>query len=81
MGKYAKVQGQPGLVRNKHSNAIINMNSSSMDQARKRKQAWREEQKKNEVVASEIDTLKSDVQEIKSLLKQILEVSNGSNSN
>lgn len=81
MAKYAKVQGQPGLVRDKNSNAIINTNSSSIDQARKRKQAWREAQQKNEAITSEIDTLKSDVQEIKSLLKQILEVSNGSNSN
>ena len=81
MGKFKKVEGQPGYVRDKISGAVLNINSSSVSQARKRKQAWQEEKQKSEVLASDIDNLKSDVEEIKTLLNKILEVANGNHNN
>lgn len=68
------VKGNPGLARDKISGAVVNINSNEIAIARKRKKAWQEERDK-------VETLRKDVDEIKSLLKQILEVTNGSNSN
>lgn len=77
MKKYMKVDGQPGLVRDKTSGAILNINSNEIRQARKRKKAWQEEKEKTERLSTEVTDLKKDMDEIKSLLKQVLEVTNG----
>lgn len=77
MKKYMKVDGQPGLVRDKTSGAILNINSNEIRQARKRKKAWQEEKEKTERLSNEVTDLKKDMDEIKSLLKQVLEVTNG----
>lgn len=77
MKKYMKVDGQPGLVRDKTSGAILNINSNEIRQARKRKKVWQEEKEKTERLSREVNSLKDDMNEIKSLLKQVLEVTNG----
>ena len=77
MKKYMKVDGQPGLVRDKTSGAILNINSNEIRQARKRKKVWQEEKEKTERLSNEVANLKNDMTEIKSLLKQVLEVTNG----
>lgn len=77
MKKYMKVDGQPGLVRDKTSGAILNINSNEIRQARKRKKVWQEEKEKTERLSNEVADLKNDMTEIKSLLKQVLEVTNG----
>lgn len=77
MGKYLRVDGTPNLVRDKVTGAILNINNSEVKQARQRKKAWKEQQEKTESLTSEIDSLKRDICEIKTLLGRILEVSNG----
>jgi hypothetical protein len=63
---YIPVEGNPGLVRDATTGAIINIDKSKAAKARKaREQVLKEKQ--------EIQELKSDVAEIKSLLKQLLE--------
>jgi len=72
-----KVEGNPGLVRDKNTNAILNINNNEIRQARKRKKVWQEEKEKTERLSQEVSELKNDMNEIKSLLKQVLEVTNG----
>jgi len=79
--KFENVKGHAGLVRDKSSGAVLNMNTTEMREARRRKKLWQEQQQKTVTLTSDIDNLKSDVEEIKSLLKQILEVSNGNHNN
>jgi hypothetical protein len=73
MAKYVSVEGNPSLVRDKVSGAILNINSNEAQRARARKKSWVAEKE-------EVDQLKKDVHEIKSLLKQILEATNGDNN-
>jgi len=81
MAKYARVDGNPNLVRDKVSGAILNINNNEIKRARGRKKLWQEEKEKTETLTSDVDSLKQDVQEIKNLLRQILEVSNGNHHN
>lgn len=73
MAKYVSVEGNPSLVRDKVSGAILNINSTEAQRARARKKAWVAEKEK-------VEELRKDVNEIKSLLKQILEATNGNNN-
>jgi methylthioribose-1-phosphate isomerase len=75
--KYMNVQGNPGLVRDKHTGAILNINKNEIKQAQKRKKLWQQEKEKTDSLASEVTDLKKDINEIKNLLKQVLEVKNG----
>jgi hypothetical protein len=63
---YIPVEGNPGLVRDSATGAIINIDKSKANKARKAREAILKEKE-------EIQELKSDVAEIKSLLKQLLE--------
>ena len=74
MNKYIKVDGHNGLARDKHSGAIINIDSKGMAKARHRKKVWKEQQE-------ELETLRNDVAMMKQMMQQILEGNNGSNSN
>jgi hypothetical protein len=73
MSKFANVKGHPGLVRDKGSGAILNINSKEIKEARKRKKAWKKEQER-------VDNLEKDMNEIKTLLHKILEVTDGRNN-
>ncbi len=61
MSKYQKVEGNPSLVRDKYTGAILNMNSNEASQARARKKARKAERE-------EVDTMKKDIQEIKMII-------------
>jgi len=65
---YLKVDGHSSYVRDTRSGAIININTSEFNQMKK----IRENRKNKE---NELDVLKNEVSEIKSLLKQLLEKS------
>lgn len=81
MPKYMKVDGNPDLVRDKNSGAILNINTSEASLARARKQTRKMQKEKEESLQQEVESIKKDVNEIKDLLNKILEVSNGHNSN
>lgn len=66
MNKYIKVNGHPGLVRDKNSGAILNFNDAEIKQARQRKRLWKEQQE-------ELNSLKQDMVEIKTMISQLLE--------
>jgi hypothetical protein len=71
--KYIPVENTPGMVRDARSGAILNINSSELDQARQRK-VLREEKKKQDMqLREDVEDLKNEIYSIKSLLTQIVE--------
>ena len=66
MGEYIKVEGEPGLVRDQDTGAILNTNKSEIQQAKARKKARLQQQ-------NELDNLKQDVSDMKIMLSKILE--------
>lgn len=61
-----KVEGQNGLVRDTKSGAILNINSTEVEQARERKRLRKQKDK-------EFEDLKNEVGEIKDLLHKLIE--------
>ena len=68
MDNYIKVDGQPSLVRDRNSGAIININSTEFEKVRLAKQAKKRQEQK-------LQDLENDVIEIKALLRQLIEKS------
>ena len=66
---YIKVSGHDGLVRDKNTGAIINLNDSAIAARRKSKQL--------NSALDDINMLKNEISEIKSLLREL--VKNASN--
>ena len=66
MSNYIKVKGHPNLVRDKNSGVILNINKTELEANRIRKQKQREKD-------NEIEQLKNDVSEIKSMLNKLVE--------
>ena len=67
---YLKVKDHENLVRDKDTNVIININRSEIEQAKKRKaEIIKKEQ--------EINNLKNEVSEIKSMLTKVIEKLDG----
>jgi len=70
MQKYVMVEGSNSFARDMETGAIININSTEIQSARKAKE--NRIQKKQE-----FENLKNEVSEIKELLVQLLEKQNG----
>jgi hypothetical protein len=66
--RFIPVEGHPGLVRDSYTMAILNINTEEVRKKRMQRLAAQKQ-------AKEIEVLKNDVGEIKSLLKQLLEKS------
>ena len=69
MNKYAKVRDNPDLVRDMGNQAILNSNVDALTAYKKRRQ------KEREVLESldDINSMKQEMQEIKSLMQRILD--------
>jgi len=65
-----KVEGQPGLARDKRTGAILNINSTEVNRIKELRKNQRDLKK---VEREEINQLKSDVAEIKMILSKIVE--------
>jgi hypothetical protein len=70
MALFSPINGHADLVKDESTGMIININKSKADQVRARRARATAERE-------EIEALKSDVQDIKIMLKQLLE--NGAN--
>lgn len=68
MTDFLKVKDNKDLVRQTKSNAILNTNLKELNKYREE----REEKLKLKRLADESEQMKNDIQEIKSLLKQLL---------
>ena len=72
MEKYLKVESDVSLVRDMDSNAIISKNKTEFDKFLKLSRKKYEEKVKFDVMRGDLDSLKQDMDEIKTLLKNIM---------
>ena len=70
--KYVQVEGHPDLSRDLNSNAIINRNRGAYERAKKRAADAQVARDQIRNTTREINTLKSEMHEIKNLLKQLV---------
>ena len=70
--EHIEVKGAPDLVREKESHAIINRNRSAYDIAVKRARAAQEQRDQIRETTREINSLKCEMHEIKSLLQELV---------
>ena len=73
MEKYVKVESDKSLVRDVDSNAIINKNQSEFDKFMELSRKKHEEKKKFDNMRSDLDSLKQDMDEINTLLRNIMD--------
>ena len=73
MENYIKVKSDVSLVRDIDSNAIVNQNKDEFDKFLKLSQKKYEEKVKFDNMRSDLDSLKQDMDEIKTLLKNIMD--------
>ena len=66
---YIPIEGQPDLFRDPRSQAVLQTNVKAKEAYNKQ----REDRRKIQSALSEIDSLKDDVKEMKSLIKLILQ--------
>lgn len=66
---YIKVKDHPGLVRDSQSKAILNTNDIALAKYREE----RDKQLRIQRAIEDVDGLKQDVDEIKAMLKKLLE--------
>ena len=69
---YTQVEGHPDLVRDNTSHAIINRNTDAYEKARKRAAAAQKQRDEIRDTNREINHLKSEMHEIKNLLKELV---------
>tara|TARA_A100001388_G_C28555740_1_gene397092 strand:+ start:193 stop:402 length:210 start_codon:yes stop_codon:yes gene_type:complete len=67
---YVKIEGHNGYVRDKKSGAVLNLNKSEIEAAKKRKQ-------QRATKEQELDNLKNEVSDIKIMLTKIIEKLDG----
>ena len=73
MSDYLKVDGYSGLVRDTNTNAIINKDKSAYNLAKKRAEEAQRQRDEIRGATREINNLKCEMHEIKSMLKTLLE--------
>ena len=73
MNKYVKVKSDISLVRDVNSNAIISKNQSEFNKFINLSKKKYEEKKKFDNMRSDLDSLKEDMKEIKTLLRNIMD--------
>lgn len=69
---YLKVEGHSHLLRDKNTNFIVNNNMSEYQEYIARKNAKGEENQKIQNLESDLANIKGDIDEIKFLLKELL---------
>ena len=72
MSNYIPVEGNTDLVRDPNTDQIINTNSSAYQQYINRRQQRKREKEKSLNVEVDLANLKSEMSEIKSLLKELV---------
>ena len=72
MSKYLKVEGHDNLVRDSRSHAIVNSDTTSYSIYMQRVRAREQQGDQIRNAVKEINTLKTELREIKSLIKELL---------
>ena len=73
MSDYLKVQGHSNLVRDMNTNAIINKDKSAYNLAKRRAEEAQRQRDEIRGATREINNLKCEMHEIKSMFKTLLE--------
>ena len=71
--RYKKVEGSQGRFRDPYNNAIINMNVDEIKKARELKAARKQKALEFEQVKEDVQQMKSDMSDIKSLLQKLVD--------
>jgi len=69
---YLKVEGHSGLYRDSQTNSIVNRNTSEYKQYMSQKKTRDNEHQKVDVIEQDLTNLKNEINEIKSLLKELV---------
>jgi hypothetical protein len=70
--RFVQVEGHPDLSRDMNSGAIVNRNRTAYDRAKKRAQEAQQSRDDIRTATREINNIKSEMHEIKSLLKELV---------
>ena len=70
--EFVKVKDQPNLMRDPISNAILNDNQSDYDEYVARREAANKAKEKSSNMEEDLANLKGEINEIKSLLKELV---------
>ena len=73
MSKYVPVKGYSGLVRDTQSNALINVDTAEIEQARQRKRLRIEKRKEESDLKTRFENVENTLTEIKTLLRTLLD--------
>ncbi len=73
MSKYVPVKGYSGLVRDTQSNALINVDTAEIEQARQRKRLRVEKRKEESDLKTRVENVENTLTEIKTLLRTLLD--------
>jgi hypothetical protein len=65
MKKYFKIEGEQDLIKDKETGAILNTNMDSLS-------AYKQKRKKDIEQENRVDKMESDIGDIKSMLKELL---------
>lgn len=76
MSRYIPVKGYSGLVRDTETNAIINTDRSAIQRAREQKELRKMKRAEERELKNKVDSLESDVSEIKQMLAELIYRSN-----
>ena len=71
---FVKVDGHEGYVKNTETGVVLNVNKTEIEAARKRKALKKQQEE-------DINNLKNEVSDIKTMLGKIIEKLDGSNNN
>lgn len=69
---YKKVEGEPSLYRDQFG-AVINTNRGEIEKAKQRKRAQKRNTQELANMKSDVEEIKQELTELKSLLKQLVE--------
>ena len=73
MTEYVQVKDKNNLIRDIHSNAIVNNNKSAYELVKKRAEAAQKQRDEIRSATREINTIKNEMHDIKSMLKTLLD--------
>jgi len=71
--KFYKVDGHTNLVKNPQTGVILNVNTTEVERARRRKIAKSLKKESDQSIVNEVNQLRSDMDQIKSMLQQLIE--------
>jgi hypothetical protein len=71
--KYLKVEGHPNLLRDPNTNSIINNNMKEYEEYLLRRETKNDENQKIQNLESDVSNIKDDLDEIKFLLRSLID--------